>query len=332
MRNLVTLTAVAVAILLIWTYANKASTPRLGAGVVQANGRIEVERIDISTKIAGRVAEIRVREGDYVEKGAVVVRMDTAEMAAQLSFARATVRRAEQVIGKAKAELGIREAELNLHEVVLKRALRLSRGVMSQAEIDKRTAERDVAQAAVVGARASIADAEAAREAAEAQVRQIEVNIEDMTLTAPVAGRVEYRLVQPGEVVSPGGRTVTLLDTSDVFMTIFLPTMDVGRVAYGSPARIVLDAAAQFVIPATVSFVAGEAQFTPKYVETRNEREKLMYRLKLKIDTKLLETYREYVRAGLTGTAYVKTDPAVEFPDWLRPNIPELPARAPNAS
>ena len=264
MRNLVTLTAVAVAILLIWTYANKASTPRLGAGVVQANGRIEVERIDISTKIAGRVAEIRVREGDYVEKGAVVVRMDTAEMAAQLSFARATVRRAEQVIGKAKAELGIREAELNLHEVVLKRALRLSRGVMSQAEIDKRTAERDVAQAAVVGARASIADAEAAREAAEAQVRQIEVNIEDMTLTAPVAGRVEYRLVQPGEVVSPGGRTVTLLDTSDVFMTIFLPTMDVGRVAYGSPARIVLDAAAQFVIPATVSFVAGEAQFTPK--------------------------------------------------------------------
>ncbi|MEQ1694713.1 MAG: HlyD family efflux transporter periplasmic adaptor subunit [Hyphomicrobiaceae bacterium] len=305
-----------------WSYAR---TVPLTPGLAQANGRIEVERVDIATKVSGRVGDIRVKEGDFVDKGAIVARMDVAELLAQLASARAMVRRAEQSIGKAKADLGSREAELKLHEVVLKRALMLTRGVVSQSEIDKRTAERDVAKASVTGANANIADAEAAKDAAEAQANQIQVNIDDMTLSAPVAGRVEYRLVQPGEIVGAGGRLVTLLDVSDVFMTVFLPTSEVGRVSLGSPARIVLDAASQYVIPATVSFVAGEAQFTPKYVETRNEREKLMYRVKLKIDAKLLEAYRDYVKAGLTGTAYLKIAEDAVFPDGLKPKLPEPP-------
>jgi len=313
---------IAVVSFAVWS---RSAAPGVAVGLAMANGRIEVERVDIATKFSGRVAEIAVREGDFVEKGARVARMDSAELLAQLASARAMVRRAEQGIGKAKAELGSREAELKLHEVVLKRATQLTRGVVSQAELDKRLAERDVAKASVAGAVANIADAEAAKDAAAAQVNQIEVNLDDMTLTAPVAGRVEYRLAQPGEIVAAGGRIVTLLDVSDVFMTVFLPTLEVGRVSLGSDARIVLDAASQYVIPATVSFVAGEAQFTPKYVETRNEREKLMYRVKLKIDPRMLEAYRAYVKSGLTGTAYVKTAADAQFPPKLQPLLPEPP-------
>ncbi len=314
--------AIAIGAALYWVRPKPIALP---PGLAQANGRIEVERVDIATKIAGRVAEIRVREGDYVQKGAVVVRMDVADLMAQRAAARAAVRRAEEGIGKAKAELGSREAELKLHEIEVRRALELGRNIISQAEIDKRVAQRDVAQAAVVGAKAGIADAEAARDAAEAQTHLIQVNIDDMTLTAPVSGRVEYRLVQPGEVIGAGGRVVTLLDVSDVFMTVFLPTSEVGRVALGSQARIVLDAAPQYVIPASVSFVAGEAQFTPKYVETKNERERLMYRVKLKIDPKLLDAYRDYVKAGLTGTATVRTAEDAAFPEALGPRLPEPP-------
>jgi HlyD family secretion protein len=313
--------ALTVLVMVLWlggyVLLKQSQAPSAPTGIAQANGRIEVERVDIATKAAGRVAEIQVREGDFVEKGAVVARMDVAELLAQLASARASSRRAVQGIGKAKAELGSREADLKLHEVAVRRALQLSRGVLSEAEIDKRTAERDVAKAAVAGAIAGIADAEAAKDAAEAQVNLIQVNIDDMTLTAAIAGRVEYRLVQPGEIVAAGGRVVTLLDVSDVFMTVFL--------ALGSEARIVLDAASQYVVPATVSFVAAEAQFTPKYVETRNEREKLMYRVKLKIDPKLLENYRDYVKAGLTGTAYVKVAADTAFPDKLQPRLPEPP-------
>lgn len=297
----------------------------LPPGLAQANGRIEVERVDVATKIPGRIAEIRVREGDFIQKGAIVARMDVSDLLAQLGAAQASLRRAEVSIGKAKAELGSREAELKLHEVELRRALDLGRNIMSQAEADKRLAQRDVAKAAVIGASAGIADAEAARDAAQAQVNLIQVNIDDMTLSAPVSGRVEYRLAQPGEVIAAGGRVVTLLDVSDVFMTIFLPTSEVGRVALGSEARIVLDAAPQYVVPASVSFVAGEAQFTPKYVETKNEREKLMYRVKLKIDPKLLDSYKEYVKAGLTGTATVKVAADAAFPEALRLRLPEPP-------
>lgn len=320
------LTALAVAAVVGgYIYWSQTGLPALPLGLAVANGRIEVERVDIATKAAGRVAQIFVQEGDFVEKGTVIARMDVADLLAQLASARASVRRAEQGIGKAKADLGSKEAELTLNEVQLRRGLQLTRDVMSQSDIDKRIAERDVAKAAVVGAIASIADAEAAKEAAEAQVNLIQVYIDDMTLTSPVAGRVEYRLVQPGEIVAAGGRAATLLDVSDVFMTIFLPTSEVGRVALGSQARIVLDAAAQYVIPAQVSFVAGEAQFTPKYVETRNEREKLVYRVKLKIDPGLLEIYRDYVKAGLTGTAYVKVAGNAVFPPTLEPRLPKPP-------
>lgn len=306
-------------------YMARPKSLALPPGLAQANGRIEVERVDVATKIPGRIAEIRVREGDFIQKGAIVARMDVSDLLAQLGAAQASLRRAEVSIGKAKAELGSREAELKLHEVELRRALDLGRNIMSQAEADKRLAQRDVAKAAVIGASAGIADAEAARDAAQAQVNLIQVNIDDMTLSAPVSGRVEYRLAQPGEVIAAGGRVVTLLDVSDVFMTIFLPTSEVGRVALGSEARIVLDAAPQYVVPASVSFVAGEAQFTPKYVETKNEREKLMYRVKLKIDPKLLDSYKEYVKAGLTGTATVKVAADAAFPEALRLRLPEPP-------
>jgi HlyD family secretion protein len=95
-------------------------------------------------------------------------------------------------------------------------------------------------------------------------------------------------------------------------------------VKLGSEARIVLDSVPNAVFPATVSFVAAEAQFTPKTVETENERQKLMYRVKLAIDPKLLETYHDYVKAGLTGNAYVEVRPGAQWPAWLALQLPHV--------
>jgi HlyD family secretion protein len=316
-----------------YAYWNAQLSAMLPAGLAVANGRIEVERIDISTKLAGRVAEIRVREGDAVQGGDVVARMDVTELQAQLLAAKAAVRRAFEATGKAEAEVAIREAEHKLAEVELRRATELERrSAVSTAEVDRRRAQSEVAKAEILGARAAVRDARAAREAAEAQVAQIEATIADMTLRTPVSGRVEYRLAQPGEVLAAGGRVVTVLDLTDVFMTIFLPTGQAGRVAHGSDARIVLDAAPSYVVPATVSFIAAEAQFTPKSVETSSEREKLMYRVKLAIDPKLLETYRDYVRAGLTGNAYVRIDRTAEWPANLAPKLPPPPDAGPETA
>jgi len=100
---------------------------------------------------------------------------------------------------------------------------------------------------------------------------------------------VQYRVAQPGEVVGAGGRVINMVDLSDVYMTFFLPTALAGRVAMGTEVRLVLDAIPQYVIPAQVSFISDVAQFTPKTVETANEREKLMFRIRAQIPVELLK-------------------------------------------
>src|SRR6516162_3248360 len=121
---------------------------------------------------------------------------------------------------------------------------------------------------------------------------------------APRSGRVQYRVAQPGEVLSAGGRVLNLVDLGDVYMTFFLPTRDAGRVGLGAEARLILDARPDLVIPAQISFVADVAQFTPKTVETASEREKLMFRVRARIDPELLEKHIRYVKTGLPGVAF----------------------------
>ena len=323
-------TVLAVAVVLVlgaggyfyWKHSVAARTPE---GLATANGRIEVTRVEIAAKLPGRVAEIRVNEGDFVQKGAVIVRLDTAELSAQLAGAKASVQRAIATIGRAEADIAIRAAERDLAGIEMRRAADLEqRAAGTKAELERRNAQFLVAAAQDQGSRAALVEAKAAQQAAEAQVAQIEALLQDSELHTPVSGRVEYKLVQAGEVVAAGGRLVTVLDLSDVFMTIFLPTGEAGRVAFGSEARIILDAVPDAVFPATTSFVAAEAQFTPKTVETVKEREKLMYRVKLAIDPKLLETYRDYVKAGMTGNAYVPITANTVWPERLAVRLPNV--------
>jgi len=116
---------------------------------------------------------------------------------------------------------------------------------------------------------------------------------------------------------------LSLLDLLDVYMTIFLPAREAGRLSLGAQARIVLDAAPEFVVPAYVSFVASEAQFTPKHVETEDERDRLMFRVKLQLPPDVLAEYAELVKTGLPGVAYVPTTGDATWPDKLRIRLPD---------
>lgn len=108
-----------------------------------------------------------------------------------------------------------------------------------------------------------------------------------------------------------GGKLLNMVDLADVYMTFFLPSMQAGRVGLGQEVRLVIDAVPDYVIPAKVSYVASVAQFTPKTVETANEREKLMFRVKARLDPALLEKYITYVKTGVPGMAYLRLDPEV---------------------
>ncbi|MTV56465.1 HlyD family secretion protein, partial [Pseudoduganella buxea] len=162
----------------------------------------------------------------------------------------------------------------------------------------------------LVGARSAVA-------AAAATTARLDADIADTRLVAPRAGRVQYRVAQPGEVLAAGGKVLNLVDLRDVYMTFFVPEESAGRVALGSEARIVLDAAPATVIPARVSYVASTAQFTPKTVETASERQKLMFRVKAHIDRALLERYQQQVKTGVPGVAWLRIDPAQPWPAQL---------------
>ena len=127
-------------------------------------------------------------------------------------------------------------------------------------------------------------------------------------------------------MVAAGAPIVTILDLTDVYMTIFLPAADAGRLAVGDQARIILDPVPDYVVPASVSFVAADAQFTPKTVETKDERAKLMFRVKLKIDPQVLQQFYTRVKTGVRGLGFVRTKPDVEWPASLQVNLPKPPA------
>ena len=160
-------------------------------------------------------------------------------------------------------------------------------------------------------------------EAAQATERRILADIDDSELKAPRDGRIQYRVAEPGEVLAAGGRVLNMVDLADVYMTFFLPTEQAGLLALGSEARLVLDAAPDLVIPANISFVASVAQFTPKTVETSDERLKLMFRVKARIPPELLAQHLEYVKTGLPGMAYVRLDKQQPWPEALAVRLPQ---------
>ncbi|MBB5752915.1 HlyD family secretion protein [Prosthecomicrobium pneumaticum] len=296
----------------------------LPAGIDASNGRIEAEQILVAAKLAGRVSEVSVEEGQTVEAGAVIARLDATDLRAELAGAEAQVRRADTAIDEAEALIVQRDSERDLAQQEYDRAAALNdRGFGTVQALDQRRSQLSVAQAAGRAAQASLAEAKAAADVARADVARIRAQLDDTVLTAPRRGRIEYKLVQSGEVVAAGAPVATLLDLSDVTMTVFLPARVAGLLSIGDEARIVLDPAPDYVVPAAVSFVAGAAQFTPKTVETADEREKLMFRVKLRIAPDLLRQYEARVKTGVRGVAYVRTDPATPWPDRLAVKLPQ---------
>ncbi|MBI5924026.1 MAG: HlyD family efflux transporter periplasmic adaptor subunit [Aquabacterium sp.] len=311
-----------------WVNSHRDPIP---AGLVRSNGRLEVERIEIAAKYPGRIIELPVREGDVVKAGDLIARQDSTELVAQRAAVEAARQRAGQAMQRAAAETEVRKVMARMAQLELDHTTRLKQdALVSGAEVERRQAQRDGENAGVMVATAAIGEATAARSEAEAHMKRLDIAIDDMSLRAPVKGRIEYRVVEPGSVIPSGGRVATLLDTANVYMTVFLPTSVAGKLKVGDEARIVLDAATQFVIPARVSFVAGEAQFTPKYVETMSERDKLVYRVKLQVPTDVANQYAAYVKAGLTGYGFVRSDASVAWPAKLSVKLP--PAEAASAA
>lgn len=297
-------------------------------GFARGNGRIEADLVDISPRLAGRVAEIKVREGDRVQPGDVLAVMDTAELKSQLMRAEAAVASAEAAVGVAAAQVVEAEAKLALARSEQARAETLStRDMLSHQDLDIRRTETQVAEAALAATKANLRARQRAVDAEAAARAEIAARIADSTLYAQGAGRVLYRLAQPGEILGNGGKLLTLVSLENIYMEFFLPATEAPRVRLGDEARIVPDIMPTAAVPAVVSFVSPQAQFTPKQVETVTERESLMFRIRVSIPPELAAARMDQVKTGVRGVAWVRlAGDDGNLPDWPEGLIPPLVA------
>jgi HlyD family secretion protein len=306
------------------TLINRLRGRDMPEGIVKTNGRIEATQVDVAAKYAGRLATVNVDEGDEVTAGQVVATISAPETEAQLRGAQAQVLKAKKSLAEAIALIAQRNSDLDFTRTDYERGKPLiAHGTITQQTLDLRRNKFEAAEAAYVAANAQRDAAEAAIKAAEADVERLQSILVDLVLVSPRSGRVQYRLARAGEVVSAGQRVLTILDLKDVYMTIYLPADVAGQLTLGDEARIILDPLPQYVFPASISFVATDAQFTPKSVETAEERQKLMFRVKLQGDPAVLDKYHSAVKTGVRGLGFVRTNPKLAWPAELVVKLPE---------
>ena len=328
----------------------KSKQSALPAGIASGNGRIEAKLVDATAKEALRVKQVLVDEGDLVRPGQVVVLLDTTTIEAELAkdeaavaaarqhfnAAKAAIASANADIASANAAVGQQQSEIRLAQTEADRQRRmLAENATSKALYDARQtsvettkatlasteAKADAAQARAGTAQAQADAAQQEIRVALAEVQRTKSRINDATLVSPVTGRVLYRLVEPGEVLGPGGKALTIVNLDDVYMEIFLPSDQAAALKTGAEARITVDFEPKAAAAAYVSFVSPQAQFTPKQVETKSEREKLMFRVKIQIPPELVSHYIERIKTGVRGVGYVKVNADARWPEWLEKGL-----------
>jgi len=284
-------------------------------GFVKANGRLEATEVDIATKLSGRLSEVLVKEGDFVDKNQIVAKMDTTTLEAQLRQAEAEVKRVKQVrlTTLSKVE-GIRLKTI-LAGKELKRSNNLyAQGIATQQQYDRDQTAKQALDAEYAASQSSVAESDAAIAAAIAQTERLKADIDDSMLKSPIKGPVLTRLAEPGEVLPNGGKVLTIVDPTDVYMNVYLSEYVAGEIPLGAESKVLLDSIPDKPFLAKVAYVSEKAQFTPKEVEATEERQKLVFRL-----TVSLQDYSDpRLKPGMPGVAFIRLNPSVKWPDLFK--------------
>ena len=382
------LALVAASALAVWFYLFQ---DRTAEGVLEANGQVRGTEVTISSKLAGRIEALPIAEGQLLKKGALVARLSSAEIEAQLEQAMAqasaadnrireieaalkamgtsvgqaqlsvgatqgtskhTIHQANEALQRAQAELAAAQAAWKLEKNNYDRnASLVQKGFISESYFDQlksryasaeaklKAAERarEEAKAALelagvsqldIGVRqkevqrlqdekarllASRAVAQSQAEAAQARVREMQAVASDTEIRAPADGTIINKLVEQGELVASGTPIATLIDLSDIYVRVYIPEKAIGLIRIGNPARIFADAFPQKFFTSKVVEVSQQAEFTPKEVHTQEERTKLVFGVKVKIDNP-----EGYLKPGMPVDATIKWREDIAWPERAR--------------
>ena len=300
--------------LAFYLYVNKDKNA-VSQGFVMGNGRLEATEVDIATKLAGRLTEVLVKEGEVVDKGQIVARMDTSSLLALLKQAEAEVKRAKQARETVLSRVeGIR-LKLELAVKELERSNKLfAKGIFTQQQLDRDQTVKQTYEAEYTAAKSSITETENAIESAIAQTERLKTEIDDCILKSPIKGLVLSRLAEPGEVLPNGGKVLTVIDPTDIYMNVYLSEKYAGVIPLSGEAKVVLDAIPDRQFLARVAYVSEKAQFTPKEVEATEERQKLVFRTKISFQ----EFNDPRLKSGMPGVAYIRLNPSMKWTELFK--------------
>ncbi|MBI2220158.1 MAG: efflux RND transporter periplasmic adaptor subunit [Acidobacteria bacterium] len=272
------------------------------------SGNIEITEAQASFKAAGRMDARLVSEGDVVSAGQIIARLDRVELAQQVALQQAEVQAAaadlaeleagsrpeeiaqgEAVLGRARAEKerwraeAARQSDLYAQDIVSAREREAADATLAVARAQLRDAEERLALLRKGPRHERIAQARARLERARQARGLSQTRLDDALLVAPISGIVLAENIEPGEYISPGTPVVTIGVLGDVWLRAYIAETDLGRVKLGQRARVTADTYSDKAYDGVVSFIASEAEFTPKNVQTEKERVKLVYRIKIDV-------------------------------------------------
>jgi HlyD family secretion protein len=345
-------------------YSRNLAQHALPEGLIQANGRIEGDQITVASKIAGRIAELKVREGDSVKAGQVLAVLDDAQIRAKVAQAQAAVAALTAQRQAVQTALGALRKQVPLEQASADTGIGQASALLAKAGAASTQATRDAtrmdelaqrgsvpaqrAELAHVAAQAAASDMEAARQGllrarslgaqaalgadrvsakaselaavtaqqaqAQAVLAEVESVLADLSLKAPVAGVVMMRVREPGEIIAAGSPVFDLVDMDRLYVKVYVPEVQIGKLRTGLPARIHTDAFPEQSFAATVRAISSRAEFTPKEVQTPDERVKLTYAVKLYLDS----NPGHVLTPGIPADAVVrwKEDVAWRNPKW----------------
>lgn len=250
------LAAVVVLLVIVGIVAYRYLRDGRSDGTMLLSGTVEVTEVNVGFKVPGRIAELRVREGQRVSRGDRIALLESAEQRSIVDQGRAAVRNAEAEHEKARKDL--------------ERYNALSRdGAVTTQQLDAATRAYDVSRSQLDQARAAL--------------RTAEVRLADLAADAPVSGTVLSRNVEMGETVGAGVAAYTLGDLEHPWVKVYVSETRLGLVRLGQKAQVSIDTFPGKVYEGTVSYIASEAEFTPKNVQTQEERVKLVFGVKVNV-------------------------------------------------
>ena len=265
---------IAVVLIFLWKITDIIKSKDVAAKHrISVSGTIEATQIGLSFQVGGQIKQLLIDEGDFVRKNDVVAILDQQKLIAL----------------KTQAEASYREAKLSYER--LKKDFNRAENLYKAGAVPQQ--QRDAVKT-------SYAIAKAKMEKLKASLRLAELNLSYAKLRAPIDGFVIVKSAEAGEVVQPGACIFTMVDLTHIWLTAYIEESDLGKVRLGQKAEIKTDSYPRKSYPARISFISQEAEFTPKYIQTHEERTKLVYRIKIRVDNHNYE-----LKPGMPADAYI---------------------------